>query len=102
MLLGKMRLLVDIDHLQLEAALQALAADAAQVLNRALRARARTRDEEAKPIASWLVRACPAFPHSCPALGRMSRPTSTFSVLERSPMIRLSGDGRRRTKVGIA
>ena len=33
---------------------------------------------------------------------RMPRPTNTFSVSERVPMIRFSGDGRRRTRVGIA
>ena len=34
--------------------------------------------------------------------GRMSRPTSTFSVLDRSPMMRLSGSGNWRISVGMA
>src|SRR5208283_2641335 len=35
-------------------------------------------------------------------LGRMSRPTKARSVLDRSPIIFLTGTGRRRTRVGIA
>src|SRR5690349_10132659 len=34
--------------------------------------------------------------------GLRSRPTSTLSVLERSPMIFFTGVGRRRTSVGTA
>ena len=34
--------------------------------------------------------------------GRRSRPTSTRSVFDRSPMIFFMGSGSRRTSVGIA
>ena len=41
--------------------------------------------------------------HWVPAqLGRISRPISTFSVLDRSPMMRLSGSGNWRIRVGMA
>ena len=101
MLAGKLRLLIDVDDFQIRSPLKAAIADAAQVLDGPAGPRGSASHEEAQLVADWLRRGS-LIAQAPAAFGRMSRPTSTFSVFERSPMIRLSGDGSRRTSVGIA
>src|SRR5262249_37741102 len=108
--LGQTRLLIDIDDFEIVAGSQCLFANLLDVHHRPGRTRSRTGDIQAQNIlapravdapAVFLFRADLAPAHWS-LRGRMSRPTSTFSVLDRSPMIFLIGSGRFLTSVGIA
>src|SRR5690242_17472550 len=88
-------LLVHIDDLEVVAALQMPFADVAHAGDRA-----RGTGREPGHVESQHVLV--GRDHALARRGRRSRPTSTRSVLERSPMIFLIGVGSLRTRVGSA
>src|ERR1019366_6960688 len=99
--LGQRVHLENIDDLQLEPAFQAPLAKRLQIGNGAGGDRRGARHIEPQNVYLALgFRSLPTRHYGF--LGRMSRPTKARSVLERSPMIFLTGSGRRRTRVGIA
>ena len=98
---GRFRVLVDVDDLEFVKPVQVFTADPAHVLEGARGPRRRTGDEQSQLVRLRIVSVVIA--HDGPgAFSRRSSPTSTRSVSDRLPMIRLSGGGKRRTSVGSA
>src|SRR5688572_11833548 len=87
--------LVDVDDLQFVLAREMFLADGTYRGDGPYRARCHSRDVQPKHIFFGCDQALARR-------GRKSRPTSTRSVLERSPMIFLIGVGSLRTSVGSA
>src|SRR6185436_13931783 len=103
--LDHLRLLVDVDDLELEAALETGLADVAHRADRSRGTWSHAGDEQPQHVVRivGIVHIAVVFHAHAPVLrARRSSPTSTRSVLERSPMIFLMGVGSRRTSVGSA
>ena len=107
--LGEHGLLVEIDDFELVRAVQVLLADRADVFDGVRGAWRHAGDVEAEDVFGTggciaHLGACRLWALMIPSCvdGRMSRPTSTRSLFNKSPMIFLIGSGRRRTSVGTA
>src|SRR5580698_317513 len=113
-------MLVDIDDFEIVTAAQSLFAESPDILYRPERPRSAACHEEAQTVVVLSVlngsvlnrhsfgrqgvvrRSRRLHSAAFPVRGLRSRPTRTRSVLDRSPMIFLTGVGSCRTRVGIA
>src|SRR5262249_55605971 len=102
---GSGRILIEVDDVEIVSAQQMLLAERARVRDRPGRARAHAGDEQPEDVAfgaRWAMRPSRRHRrHAVSAAGWTSSPTSTRSAFERSPMIRFTGGGSRRTSVGM-
>src|SRR5688572_23194155 len=106
LVLDQVWLLVDIHDLELEPVLEAPLAQLSHRADRARGPRCHAGDEQPQYVTRIVEciggRTETLEAHALARRGRRSRPTSTRSVFDRSPMIFLMGVGSRRTNVGNA
>src|SRR5262249_61843751 len=102
MLDGELRLLIDVDPLQLKRTVQVLLAQTCYVTHRTHRLLGVPRDEQTQDIvvpagARGICGGGGGRHHATPSVWAMSSPRSTRCVFDRAPLMRLIRSGGSRT-----
>src|SRR5262249_40368849 len=102
MLDRELRLLIDVDHLEVVVAVQVLLAQPGDVAHRAPRFLGVPGDEQSQHVIRLGVFDGSHGHHGASPVWSMSSPSRTRWVSDRSPMMRRIGSGSSRIRVGMA